>query len=46
MLKLDKKEKSDWVKEQTLTAEQFKQLILRKVERNKAYSKQARKQLA
>ncbi len=46
MIQLDKKEKSDWAKEHTLTAEQFKQLILQKVERNKAQSVQARKQLA
>ena len=42
----DKKEKSEWHTEQTLTAEQFKQLILQKVERNRCYSVQARKQLA
>jgi len=42
----DKREKSDWLKENTLTTEQFKQLILQKVERNKSQSVQARKQLA
>jgi hypothetical protein len=46
MIQLDKKEKSDWLKENTLTSEQFKQLILQKVERNKSQSAQARKQLA
>jgi hypothetical protein len=46
MIQLDKKEKSDWLKEHTLTSEQFKQLILQKVERNKGQSLKARKQLA
>jgi hypothetical protein len=46
MIQLDKKEKSDWLKEHTLTSEQFKQLILQKVERNKSQLAQARKQLA
>jgi hypothetical protein len=45
-IQLDKKQNSDWLKEQTLTAEQFKQLILQKIERNKSYSVKARKQLA
>jgi hypothetical protein len=44
-IQLDKKEKTDWFKEQSLTAEQFKQLILQKVERNKHYSVVTRKQL-
>jgi len=46
MIQLDKKEKTDWAKEHTLTTKQFKQLILQKVERNKAQAVQARKQLA
>ena len=46
MIQLDKKEKTDWLREHTLTTEQFKQLILQKVERNKNQSGQARKQLA
>ena len=46
VIKLDKREKSDWLKENTLTSEQFKQLILQKVERNKGQSAQTRKQLA
>ena len=46
MIQSDKKEKSDWLKEHTLTPEQFKQLILQKVERNKGQSVKARKQLA
>jgi len=46
MIQLDKKEKTDWLREHTLTTEQFKQLILQKVERNKSQSAQARKQLA
>ena len=46
MIQLDKKEKTDWAKEHTLTTEQFKQLILQKVERSKSQLVQARKQLA
>ena len=45
MIQLEKK-KTDWLKEHTLTKEQFKQLIAQKVERNKNQSGQARKQLA
>ena len=44
-IELDKKN-IEWQKEQTLSKEQFKQLILLKVERNKRYSVPARKQLA
>ena len=46
MIQSDKKEKSQRLKEHTLTPEQFKQLILQKVERNKGQSVKARKQLA
>ena len=46
MIQLNTKEKSDWLKEHSLTSEQFKQLILQKVERNKSQLDQARKQLA
>jgi hypothetical protein len=46
MIQLNTKEKSDWLKEHSLTSEQVKQLILQKVERNKSHSVQARKQLA
>ena len=37
-IQYDKKQNSDWLKEHTLTKEQFKQLIALKVERNKNQS--------
>ena len=37
MIQLEKK-KTDWLKEHTLTKEQFKKLIAQKVERNKNQS--------
>ena len=46
MIQSDKNKNSDWLKEHTLTKEQFKQLIEQKLERNKSQEVQARKQLA
>ena len=46
MIQYVKKETYDCLKEHTLTNEQFKQLILQKIERNKSQVVQARKQLA
>ena len=37
-IQYDKNKNSDWLKEHTLTKEQFKQLIALKVERNKNQS--------